>query len=72
VEERGGIRSRSSRVANQGTQRLGEGSIGRVDEKAVVEVRIREECSHATLCVAAERSIHKRPDQRPGARRSHG
>jgi hypothetical protein len=35
VEERGGVRSRTSRVANPDTQRLGDRSFGRVDEKTV-------------------------------------
>ena len=49
------------------TRRLGDGSIGRVDEKAVIRARTREESSHATLGVAAEASIPERPGQRPRA-----
>jgi hypothetical protein len=71
VEEGGGIRSRASRVANQGTQRLGAGSFGRVDENAIQRKRIREESSHVTHCVAAGGSIHKPPDQRRTFERSH-
>jgi len=55
------------------TQRLDDGSIGRVDQKTVVRNRIREECSHATPCVvAAEVSIHVCPGLRLTAWRSHG
>jgi transposase len=70
VEGRGGVRPRSSQSAHADTRRLGNGSIGRVDEKAVLRARSREECSHATLCVAAEVSIHEFPGRRPRARRS--
>jgi len=59
-----------SRVANPDTQRLGEGSIGRVDEKAVVQNRIREESSHITHRVTAKVSIHVFPGQRYKVERS--
>ena len=39
-------------------------------EKPLHLVRSREECSHATLCVAAEVSIHVFPGLRPTAWRS--
>jgi hypothetical protein len=72
VEERGGVRPRTSRDAAPDTQRLGRGSIGRVDEKAVVQYRIREESSQATHCVVAGVSIHEFPDQRQTPERSDG
>jgi hypothetical protein len=72
VEGRGGVRPRTSRSVYADTRRLGEGSIGRVDEKAVIRARNREECSHATLCVAAEVSIHQSPGLQPTVWRPSG
>jgi len=72
VEERGGVRPRTSRVADPDTQRLGAGSFGRVDEKTAVRYRIREESSQATHSVVAEVSIHVSPGQGHTTRRSHG
>ena len=57
-------------VAHTGTRRLGDGSIGRVEEKAAIRARKREECSFATPGVAAEVSIHVFPGRRRTARRS--
>ena len=55
----------TSQSAHRDARRLGQGSIGRVDEKATTRVRSREECSHATRCVAAEVSIHELHGRRP-------
>jgi transposase len=71
VEGREGVRPRTGRSDDRATRRLGEGSIGRIGEKTVLRVRSREQCSHATLCVAAEESIHLFPGRRPTAWRSH-
>jgi hypothetical protein len=71
VEERGGVRPRTRRSIDSHARRLNDGSIGRVDEKAALQVRSREECSHATLCVAAEESILVFPGLRPTAWRSY-
>jgi len=70
VEGRGGIRPRTRRSIDSHARRLGEGSIGGVGEKAIIRVRSREQCSHATLCVAAEESIHILPGLRLTAWRS--
>jgi hypothetical protein len=70
VEGRGGVRPRTSRFVHGDTRRLGNDSIGVVDKKAVIRARSREECSHATLCVAAEVSIHVLPGLRPTVWRS--
>jgi hypothetical protein len=70
VEERGGIRPRSNRSVHEDARRLGEDSIGRVDEKAALRECNREECSQATRCVAAEVSIHQFPGLQPTAWRS--
>ena len=72
VEERGGVRPRTSRAADSDTQTLGDRSFGRIDEKTVVQYRIREESSQATHCVAAGVSIHEIPDQRKTLERSDG
>ncbi len=72
VEGREGVRPRTSRSVYEDTRRLGDGSIGRVDEKAVLRVRSRKECSHAALCAAAEVSIHVCPGLWPAAWRSDG
>ncbi len=72
VEGRGGVRPRTSQSVDRSTRKLGNGSIRRVVEKAVIRSRNCEECSHATLRVAAEVSIHELPGPRPTARRSHG
>jgi hypothetical protein len=71
VEGRGGVRPRTRRSIDSHARRLSDGSIGRVGEKAVLLVRSREECSHATLCVAAEGSIHETPGLWPTAWRSY-
>ncbi len=63
---------RTSRVACYNTQRLDEGTFGRVDEQAIQRRRIREESSQATHCVAAGVSIHELPDQRHTIERSDG
>jgi hypothetical protein len=55
-----------------GVALLGESSIGRVSEKAAIRLRSREECSHPTLCVAAEVSIHASPGPRLTAWRPYG
>jgi transposase len=70
VEGREGVRPRTRRSVDNDTRRLGEDSIGRIEEKAIRDTCIGEECSHATLCVAAEASIHERPGLRPKAWRS--
>jgi hypothetical protein len=72
VERRGGVRLRARRCVYSNARRLGDGAIGRIDEKAIIRARSREECSHATLCVAAEESILEIPGLRPTAWRSHG
>ncbi len=72
VERRGGVRPRTRRSIDSDTRRLGDGSIQRVGEKEGIQARSREECSHATLCVAAEVSIHVSPGLRPTAWRSYG
>ena len=72
VEGRGGVRPRTSRAARQDTRRPDDRSFERVDLVAVPRRRIREESSHATLCVAAWVSIHETPDRRDALERSHG
>ncbi len=72
VEGRGGVRPRTSPSGHEDTRRLGDGSLQRAEEKGVIRSYNREECSHATLCVAAEVSIHGIPGRRRRARRSHG
>ena len=53
------------------TRRLGHGSIGRSRmRRQPAEYVPREECSHATLCVAAEVSIQVSHGLRPTAWRS--
>jgi len=58
VEGREDVRPRTRRSIDSQARRLSDDSFGRVDEKAVLRVRNHEERSHATLCVAAEESIH--------------
>jgi hypothetical protein len=72
VEGRERVRPRTGGSIGSYARRLGDGSIGRIGEKAVFQVRSREECSHATLCVAAEESIHLLPGLRPTAWRPSG
>ena len=72
VEGRGGVRPRTSRSVHRDPRRLGDGSIGRVDDEAAFQSRNREESSYATPGVAAEVSIPVFPGRRLTARRSNG
>jgi transposase len=71
VERRKGVRPGARRSIDNHARKLNDGSTGQVDEKAVVQERSREQCSHATLCVAAEESILVFPGLRPTAWRSY-
>ena len=72
VERRKGVRPRTSQSTCKDTQKLGRGSIRRINEKAIIQACNREECSQLTQCVNTKVSIRMRAGPRPTAWRSDG